>query len=80
MGSEMCIRDRPGNESYQKKAEEALPLRVRQAAEGQPQNVRTILVLGGELPAELLPLKNILGITVLEKVNSQQEAFLAVDA
>ena len=43
-------------------------LEARQTANGQPQNVRTILALGGELPDELLPLKNILGIEVYEKV------------
>lgn len=46
-------------------------LEARQAAYGQPQNVRTILVLGGELPAELLPLKNVLGIEVFEKVSTK---------
>jgi len=46
-------------------------LEARQAANGQPQNVRTILVLGGGLPSELLPLKNILGIEVFEKVNAK---------
>lgn len=43
-------------------------LEARQAAYGHPQNVRTILVLGCELPAELLALKNILGVEVYEKV------------
>lgn len=46
-------------------------LEARQAANGQPQNVRTILVLGDKLPLELLPLKNVLGIEVLEKVNAK---------
>ncbi len=46
-------------------------LEARQAADAQPQNVRTILVLGGELPPELLPLKNVLGIEVFEKVNAK---------
>lgn len=46
-------------------------LEARQAANGQPQNVRTILVLGGELPLELLPLKNVLGIEIFEKVNTK---------
>ena len=46
-------------------------LEARQAANGQPQNVRTILVLGDELPLELLPLKNVLGIEVFEKVNAK---------
>ncbi|NOY73142.1 MAG: hypothetical protein GXP14_12360 [Gammaproteobacteria bacterium] len=45
-------------------------LEARQAANGEPQNVRTILVLGGELPDELVPLKNVLGIEVYEKVNA----------
>lgn len=44
-------------------------LEARQAANGQPQNVRTILVLGDKLPLKLLPLKNVLGIEVYEKVN-----------
>lgn len=43
-------------------------LEARQAANGQSQNVRTFLVLGGELPNELLPLKNILGVTILEEI------------
>ncbi|MCP5230848.1 MAG: hypothetical protein H6948_01925 [Zoogloeaceae bacterium] len=46
-------------------------LEARQAANGEPQNVRTILALGGELPAELLSLKNVLGIEVIEKVGSK---------
>ncbi len=46
-------------------------LEARQAANGQPQNVRTILVLGGALPTELLSLKNVLGVEVFEKVNSK---------
>ena len=45
-------------------------LEARQAANGQPQNVRTILALGGELPYELLPLKNVLGIEVYEKIKT----------
>ena len=45
-------------------------LEARQAANGEPQNVRTILVLGGELPSELLPLKNVLGIEVYEKIKA----------
>ena len=44
-------------------------LEARQAANGQPQNVRTFLVLGGEFPDELLALKNVLGVTVLDKIN-----------
>jgi hypothetical protein len=43
-------------------------LEARQSATGQAQNVRTFLVLGGEFPMELLPLKNILGVEVFEKV------------
>lgn len=46
-------------------------LEARQAANGEPQNVRTILVLGGELPIELLSLKNVLDIEVFEKVGSK---------
>lgn len=46
-------------------------LEARQAANGEPQNVRTILVLGGELPIELLPLKNVLGVEVVEKVGDK---------
>jgi hypothetical protein len=46
-------------------------LEARQAANGQPQNVRTILILGGELPLELLPLKNVLGIEVFENVGAK---------
>ena len=45
-------------------------LEARQAANGQPQNVRTILVLGGALPAELPPLKNVLGVEIFENVKS----------
>ena len=48
-------------------------LEARQVANGQPQNVRTILVLGGELPLELLSLKNILGIEVFEKIQSSRQ-------
>lgn len=44
-------------------------LEARQAANGQVQNVRTFLVLGGAFPAELLPLKNVLGVEVYDKVN-----------
>lgn len=44
-------------------------LEARQAANGKAQNVRTFLVLGGSFPAELIPLKNILGIEVYDKVD-----------
>lgn len=44
-------------------------LEARLAATGKPQNVRTILVLGGHLPSELFPLKNILGVEVVENIN-----------
>lgn len=43
-------------------------LEARLAAIGKPQNVRTLLVLGGPLPVELLPLKNILGVHVIENI------------
>ena len=33
-----------------------------------PQNARAILVLEGSLPDEMIPLKNILGIEVIENV------------
>lgn len=46
-------------------------LEARQAANGEAQNVRTMLVLGGELPIELLPLKNVLGVEVFEKVGGK---------
>lgn len=46
-------------------------LEARQAANGEPQNVRTILALGGELPDELVPLKNVLGIEVFENVGRE---------
>ncbi len=46
-------------------------LEARQAANGHPQNVRTILVLGGDLPTGLLALKNVLGIEVYEKVSTK---------
>jgi len=46
-------------------------LEARQAANGHPQNVRTFLVLGGGLPVELLPLKNVLGVEVFEKVSNE---------
>ncbi len=43
-------------------------LEGRLAAIGKPQNVRTFLVLGGPLPVELVPLKNILGVNVFENM------------
>ena len=46
-------------------------LKARQAAKGEGQNVRTILVLGGPLPTKLIPLKNILGVEVFEKIESE---------
>lgn len=45
-------------------------LEAQQAANGLPQNVRCILALGGVLPPELIPLKNILGIEVVQKVGA----------
>lgn len=44
-------------------------LEARLAATGKPQNVRTLLVLGGSFPFELLPLKNILGVELAENIN-----------
>lgn len=44
-------------------------LEARQSANGSEQNVRTFLVLGGEFPVELLPLKNVLGIEVFDNVS-----------
>ena len=43
-------------------------LEARQTANGQDQNVRTFLALGGKFPVELLPLKNVLGVEVYEKI------------
>lgn len=42
-----------------------------QRASAIPQNSRTILVLEGKLPNRLLPLKNILGIEVVESIYPQ---------
>lgn len=39
-----------------------------QAVQKIPQNTRTILVLGKSLPRELIPIKNILGIEVIENI------------
>lgn len=46
-------------------------LEARQAANGHPQNVRTILALGGELPTALLALKNVLGVEVYKMVSTK---------
>jgi hypothetical protein len=43
-------------------------LEARQAASGHAKNVHTFLVIGGEFPAELIPLKNVLGVEVYDKV------------
>ncbi len=43
-------------------------LEAMQVSMGLPQNARSILALEGELPSSLVPLKNILGIEVVEKV------------
>lgn len=43
-------------------------LEAMQVSMGLPQNARSILALEGELPSVLVPLKNILGIEVVEKV------------
>ena len=43
-------------------------LEARQAAKGHPQNASSLLVLEGGLPDELVPLKNILGVQVLENI------------
>jgi len=45
-------------------------LEARQAANGQAQNVRTILCLGGALPEDLTALKNVLGIWVFENASA----------
>jgi hypothetical protein len=39
-----------------------------QATRNLKQNVRAVLVLGGELPDELTPVKNTLGVEVIERV------------
>ncbi|MCF6328794.1 MAG: hypothetical protein L3J02_03230 [Henriciella sp.] len=46
-------------------------LEARLAATGKPQNVRTMLVLGGPLPMELFPLRNILGVEVVENIKEK---------
>jgi hypothetical protein len=40
-----------------------------QATQSLPQNARALLVLEGALPTELLPIKNLLGIEVIEHVS-----------
>ena len=44
-------------------------LEAMQAATGKPQNARAILVLGGTLPSNLLPIANVLGVEVIESVH-----------
>ena len=44
-------------------------IRAFQAMESLPQSVRTSLVLEGPFPAELLQMRQILGIEVLDRVN-----------
>jgi len=43
-------------------------MRAIEATENRERNARAVLVLEGELPRRLLPLKNILGVTVHENV------------
>lgn len=43
-------------------------LEARQTANGKPPNARTLLAIEGELPNELVALKNILAVEVVEKV------------
>lgn len=43
-------------------------MEAMQLSLGLPQNARSVLALEGEFPTELVPLKNILGIDVMEKV------------
>lgn len=45
-------------------------LQARQSAELKPQNARTFLVLGGALPQALIALKNTLGVSVVENVQT----------
>ena len=45
-------------------------LEARQAAMGKPKNAHTILALGGQLPAELIALKNVLGVEVVENIKA----------
>jgi hypothetical protein len=46
-------------------------LEAYQASQGMPPRTRTILVLGGRLPPQLVALKNILGVEVLEEIRSK---------
>lgn len=43
-------------------------LEARQAAQGLLQQARAVLILGQPLPAELFPLKNVLGIEVIDDI------------
>lgn len=43
-------------------------IEAHQAAQGLPRSVRAVLVLGGTLPSELVPLKNVLGVQVVDRV------------
>ena len=43
-------------------------LEARQVSEQRTQNSRTVLVLGGEFPKELIPLKNMLNIEIIDNV------------
>jgi hypothetical protein len=57
-GMFQCVKYRAVIEAYQ-------------ATISLPQNARTILVLEGSLPAKMIPLKNILGIEIIEHVVPQ---------
>ena len=48
-------------------------LEARQASEQCPQNTRTVLILEGEFPKELIPLKNILGIEMVDNVKLRND-------
>ena len=43
-------------------------LEARQAAKRLPQNARTVLILENAFPNELMPLKHILGVEVIDDV------------
>ena len=45
-------------------------LEARQAAMGKPKNVHTMLALYGQLPTELVSLRNVLGVEVVENINA----------
>ncbi len=45
-------------------------LEARQAAMGKPKNVHTMLALGGQLPPELIALKSVLGVEVVENIKT----------